>query len=113
MNADIRDKQFDCRKDWEESHRRGKIAGGIFIVLAGVLFLLKKSGVEFPYWLLSWKTLLIAAGIVSLIKHGFKRFFGLIPIAIGICFILTEEFSLPQVGQYIWPVAIIAIGLIM
>ncbi|MDP2386434.1 MAG: LiaF-related protein [Bacteroidota bacterium] len=113
MNTDIRDKQFDCRKDWEESHRRGKIAGGIFIVLAGVLFLLKKSGVEFPYWLLSWKTLLIAAGIVSLIKHGFKRFFGIFPIAIGVIFILTEEYKIPHVGQYVWPVAIILFGLVM
>ncbi len=113
MNAFMRGKQFDCKKDWEETHRRGKIAVGIVIVLAGVLFLLKKSGVEFPHWLLSWKTLLIAAGTVSLIKHGFKRFFGLFPIAIGVIFILTEEFKVPHLGQYVWPVAIIAFGLIM
>ena len=113
MNTEMKDRQFDCRKEWEDSHRRGKIAGGIFIVIAGVLFLLKKTGVEFPHWLLSWKTLLIAAGLVSFIKHGFRKIFWIFPVAIGVIFILTEEFQVPHISQFIWPVAIILIGLMI
>ncbi|HEY1040784.1 MAG TPA: DUF5668 domain-containing protein [Bacteroidia bacterium] len=111
MNTEMKDRQFDCRKDWEDSRRRGKVLGGIFVVAAGVLFLLRRAGVEFPHWLLDWPMLLIAAGIVSLFKHGFKRFFGFVPIAIGVFFILSREFNMPHISQFIWPVVIILIGL--
>jgi predicted membrane protein len=108
-----RDNQFEGKKEWQESHRRGKIAVGVFVVLAGVLFLLKRTGVEFPHWLLSWKTFLIAAGVVSLIKHKAKKVFGFFLIAIGSMYVLAEECSLPHIGQFIWPIAIILFGLAM
>ena len=51
-------------REMEKANRRGKVAGGLLIITAGVLFLLRETGTELPYWVFSWKTILIAIGLV-------------------------------------------------
>lgn len=100
-----------CRREWDKRQRRGKVAGGILLVAIGILFFMKRAGVEFPEWLFSWKTLLIGLGIISGIKHGFKRFMWLVPVLIGTLFIVADNTGIEGFKQFIWPVAIIMIGL--
>jgi hypothetical protein len=38
----------------EKSHRRGKIVGGIFIIIIGSLFLARELGVDLPQYLFTW-----------------------------------------------------------
>ncbi|MCD6065643.1 MAG: hypothetical protein K0S33_469 [Bacteroidetes bacterium] len=102
---------MECKKDWDLRHRRGKIGGGIVVVTAGVLFFLKKAGVEFPDWILSWKMLLIGFGFIAAIKHGFKKMVWIIPILIGTAFIVADYVPNIHIGQFIWPVVIILLGL--
>ena len=58
---------------WETNNRRGKIAGGVLIVLLGSLYLARELGAMIPYWVFSWKMFLIMMGLVVGIKSSFKR----------------------------------------
>lgn len=71
-------------------HRQSKILTGVFVVLFGTLFFLARAGVAIPHWLYSWKMFIIAAGIVTLYKHGFRHFFGYILVALGGIFLINE-----------------------
>ncbi len=100
----------DVWKDWERSHRRGKIIGGIFVVLAGSLFLARELGAQLPEWLFTWQMLLIAIGVVSLIKHRFRKAGSFIPIAIGGIFLVSEFYPAMAIKPLLWPILIIMIG---
>jgi len=103
------DKQ-DAMKEWEGERRRGKIFGGIFIVIIGVLFLIRELGVMIPEWLFTWQMLLIAIGVFSGFKHSFKNISWIILILIGFAFLLKEFAPWFHLGKFVWPVAIILVG---
>lgn len=105
--------QDEMWKQWEKEHRRGKILGGIFIVIIGSLFLARELGVVFPEWLFTWKVLLIALGIIHLLKHGFRRLGWLIPVTIGCIFLLSDMHPELAIKPLIWPILIILVGLII
>jgi predicted membrane protein len=100
-------------QDWEKSHRRGKVAGGLMIVVIGTLFLGREMGAELPAWLFSWKSLLIGFGLVGFIKHGFRRWGWMVPILIGSAFILGDQYPEMSIRPFLWPVLLILIGLIV
>lgn len=100
-------------KDWEKSHRRGKVAGGFMIVVIGALFLGKEMGADLPTWLFSWKTLLIGFGLVGFIKHGFRRWGWMVPILIGSALIIGDQYPDMNIRPILWPVLLILIGLIV
>src|ERR1051325_4495244 len=113
QDANQNQNKEDLWKQWEADHRRGKVVGGIFIVIAGALFLGRALGADLPYWLFSWKTMLIAIGLFIGFKHRFRRWGWLFPIVIGSAFLAADVF--PDVIQkpILWPVIIIAAGLVM
>lgn len=110
---DLNQNREDVWKQWEAEHRRGKVIGGIFVVIVGALFLFRALGAELPYWLFSWKTLLIGIGIFMGIKHRFRNWGWLFPVAVGGAFLAADVF--PDVVQkpVLWPLLIILFGLIM
>ncbi len=94
-----------------KSHRRGRIAGGILIILFGVLYLLRTMKVDVPAYLLSWPVILMGIGFVVLIKHKFRKFHGYLLIIIGKLFLLASWYPDVINKQMIWPIMIILIGL--
>ncbi len=100
----------DARR-WERSHQRGKIAGGLLIVIAGSLFLARELGVELPRWLFSWKTLLIGFAVVLFARHGFRRPGWIIPLLIGVALIIADLYPTLALKSFVWPVLIIMLGL--
>ncbi|MES2565255.1 MAG: hypothetical protein V4565_00210 [Bacteroidota bacterium] len=98
-------------KQMEKSHTRGKILGGILLVVAGSLFLARELGAEIPFWVLTWKTLLIAVGLINGIKHNFRNAWWFILIVIGGVFLLGDIYPLINIKPFIWPVLIILFGL--
>ena len=55
---------------------------------------------------------LIAIGTFSVIKHEFKSFFGFVMLFLGAYFLLRNEFDFDfGLGQYIWPLGLIALGI--
>ena len=99
--------------NWEKRHKTGKILAGLFIIIAGILILLKQMGTEIPHWILSWEMILIVVGFVSLIKHSFKKTSGYVLILIGATFMLHDFMPDYINPRFLWPVLIIFIGLTM
>ncbi len=100
-------------KQTEQSQRRGKVVGGILVVAAGSLFLAKELGADIPHWLFSWKTFLIALGIITGVKHNFRNAWWFFLVAIGGVFLLGDFYPMMNIKPFIWPVLIILFGLMM
>jgi len=96
---------------WHKGHRRGKIIGGIVVVIFGLLFLLREANVPIHKDLLSWQTILIAIGVIGLVKHKFKKIGGYILILLGGLFLFKEWYPDMINVKFIWPVLIIFFGL--
>ena len=113
-------------KDYREEERRprlrdefrrrndstGHVWTGIFLLVIGGIALAKSLGVPVPRWLFSWQMLLIAIGFFIGFKKGFRDGGWFVPIIIGTAFLLNEFFLDGQLRQHIWPIALIAIGLL-
>ncbi len=98
---------------WEAEHKRGKIIGGIFVVIAGALFLGRELGAEIPYWVFTWKTLLIAIGLYVGLKHRFRRWGWIVPVIVGSAFLAVDLCPALNIKPLLWPTLIIVVGLIM
>lgn len=110
---DLNTKREDMWSQWEAEHKRGKIIGGIFVVIAGALFLGRELGAEIPYWVFSWKMLLIAIGLYVGLKHRFRRWGFIMPIIVGATFLTIDLFPTLTIKPLLWPILIILFGLIM
>jgi len=101
----------DSFRQYEKSHKRGKVIGGIFVVIAGCLLLARQMGVDLPFWIFKWYTIIIALGLIVGFKHGFKNFSWLIPIIIGSIFLVSEVYPELAIKPLLWPIAVIVAGL--
>lgn len=110
-NQNINQQNDEMWQQFEKSHMRGKISGGILVVLAGSLFLAKELGADIPHWIFTWKTLLIGIGLVMGVKHGFTRPGWLIAILVGGVFLLVDLFPAIAIKPLLWPIVIILFGL--
>ncbi len=113
---DINDMQNEDKHSvlsWQNEHSRGKIAAGFFVVVFGMLFLLKELNFPIASWIFTWPMFLIAAGTVTLIKHKFRKISGYVLILIGKLFLL-KHFAPDLINfKIIWPLLIILFGVTM
>ena len=100
-------------KDRATRHRQSKILAGLFIITFGVLFLLERQGMPIADWVVSWKTIVIAAGIVTLFKHKFRHFFGYALIIVGGAFLINDFQPGTVDKNLILPVVVILFGVMM
>ena len=89
---------------------KGRVWGGLFIVLIGGALLAQRLGLPFPPWLFTWPVLLIAIGLFVGLRHGFRSFGWIVPVAIGGVFLAPEIFNV-NIDRLVWPVILIAVGL--
>lgn len=106
-------KEENMWEQWEADHKRGKRIGGLFVVIVGALFLAKELGAEIPYWVFSWKTMLIAIGLFIGLKHRFRRWGWIFPVIIGATFLTLDLFPALTIKPLLWPIIIIIFGLVM
>jgi predicted membrane protein len=100
------------KENSNSNFRNGRALGGLVIITVGTLLLVKKMGVDLPGWIFSWEMILITIGIYIGARHRFKDLKWLIPVAIGVAFLIGDEINM-DIHRYIWPIIIIAIGLVM
>lgn len=94
-----------------QDNHPGRIMGGLLIVAIGVLLLARQAGVEFPRWILSFETILIALGLYLGFRHSFRGFGWFIPILIGGFLLIDDFYPYYDIGDFFWPIIIIGIGL--
>lgn len=98
--------------DFKPKNNDGNIAFGFIILGIGIILLLRKAGIFIPDWVTTWPMILIVIGIFAVIKHEFKSFFGFVMLFLGAYFLLKNEFNFDfGLGQYIWPLGLIALGI--
>lgn len=92
-------------------HKNKRIMFGAFIILAGIFILAKKIGVPFIHYPI-WPIVLIVVGIVSGIKHNFRRPFSWILILIGTLH-LIPRFTIFGIlsTHFIFPIILMGVGL--
>jgi predicted membrane protein len=110
---EVREQQDKDWKDMERRDRRGKITGGLLVVAIGSLFLARELGVEIPFWVLSWKMLLIGIGLVTAVKHKFLNPGWLLLVGVGGVFLLTDIYPDTQIKPLLWPILLIFVGLLI
>lgn len=115
----------DNREDWFRQHarrndeyfrihaKRNHRFGGLFLLLIGVVLLMRESGVFFPYWFFTWPMILIAIGIFSGLRHGFRSFGWVIMILVGAAFLADEVLTGNNIKHFLWPALLVLFGLIM
>lgn len=94
---------------------RRAVAGLLLIVAGGLLLLDRLDLLSFnlSYYLISWKTLLIAIGIITISNHS-NRTTGAILIGLGLLFWLPELIDYRvRFSTIFWPAILIGIGLII
>jgi predicted membrane protein len=111
MTENINEGQEIQRYEEEPRRKNFHIWMGLFILGIGVVFLLKQSGVLFPDWLFTWPMILIAIGVFSGIKHGFRPGGWIMILLIGGIFLADSMISGISIQQYAWPCLFIIIGL--
>lgn len=99
--------------EYEKQQRNGRIWGGLILVAVGVAFLLRTLNYDLPYWLFSWPMILILVGIYNLGKHGFTRPFGMIPLAIGLVFLVEKTTPGLEIVKIALPALAIVFGVWM
>lgn len=92
--------------------RKGRIFAGLILLIAGGALLLRNLDlVLLPWWLFTWPMILIAVGLISGVKHGFRGGFWLVFMLLGVLFLFNEIDPTLHLKRFIAPIAIIAVGL--
>lgn len=96
----------------ESKFKSGRVMGGIVVLIVGLVLLAQKAGANMPEWLFTWPMIIVAAGIFVGAKDRFRDWGWLIPVAVGVIFLLHESFD-GYSWHNLWPVMIIIAGVTM
>ena len=94
-------------------YMRGRLWTGVFILLIGVVLLLKVSNVIPPEWswVYTWPVFLIALGMFIGLRHGFRGITWLILMLLGGAFLADHMYPDMELRRYTWPFILIILGL--
>jgi len=88
---------------------------GIIILAIGAVLLLDRLEYDLlPYWLISWKTLLIALGVGIGLRKNFQGIGWLVLIVVGGFFMIEDIPGIDfDTRRFIFPVVIISVGILI
>jgi len=115
MESEEQNKTNDVKETVYDRHhpRSGRVLGGFILIGVGLILFLDKMGCYFPDWVFTWKMLLIVIGFYVGARHVFRGTGWLIPIIIGGLFLAEDLIPGFAIGQFVWPIVIVVIGLFM
>jgi predicted membrane protein len=100
--------------DQNDKQKNNKVLAGAFVLIIGVIFLIRELHFFFfPWWLFKWYTLLIVIGVYSGLKHNFRNVAWIILVGIGLLNLLDNALPFTHLGDAIVPLIIIAFGIRM
>lgn len=94
-----------------KSSNNGRLWAGLIVVVVGLLFLARSLRVDLPYWVFSWKTLIIGIGLYVGARQSFRPGGWMIAVLVGGVFIADDYLDELYLRPYIIPIIIIGIGL--
>lgn len=100
-------------KRCNNTNTNGKVMAGIVLFIVGIVLFARQLGVEFPYWLFRWEMFLIILGIFIGAKHSFKRNGWLVPVFIGVFFLLDDWVIGVELKRFFFPTLILIIAAAM
>ena len=86
---------------------------GLFFILIGIGYLLKRLNVGLPEWLFGWETILILIGLYLGISNRFRDHTWAILIVLGLVFLLDDLLPDLSIRRLIWPIGMIVVGVII
>ncbi|WP_069658152.1 LiaF transmembrane domain-containing protein [Arcticibacter eurypsychrophilus] len=89
----------------------GKKWAGLIFLFIGVVLLVRSLGVLIPDWLTSWPMILIAVGIFTGNRQNYRNPTSVILIVIGVVFLVARIIPGVDLGNFVFPVLVMAIGL--
>lgn len=96
--------------EYRRREQNSKILAGVLVIAFGTAFLLNVSGFNIPNWIYSWKMILIAVGLVSLVKHNFRKFSAYVMVGVGAVFLINNFEPGTINSKLILPIIVIGIG---
>ncbi|WP_423149155.1 LiaF transmembrane domain-containing protein [Rubrolithibacter danxiaensis] len=96
-----------------KNHRSGKVWVGFIMLIIGFILLIRSLGFFIPSWLISWPMLLIAWGVIIGVRHQFRHPAAYILLIIGTLFLSERVFPGLSLHEFLWPLAIIGLGLFL
>src|SRR3569623_2097030 len=107
MNETVNDIDYQ-----NKPRNNGKvIVGMVLLVIGGILLLKQFTYFDIPNWIWSWPSWILLWGLYSGAKHNWRNSSALILVFIGIAFMLNEAIPNIHMGAFIWPVAVIGVGI--
>ncbi|MFD2870888.1 LiaI-LiaF-like domain-containing protein [Mucilaginibacter ximonensis] len=89
----------------------GKAMAGIIMLLVGAVLLLKQFALfRFADWIFSFPMLMVVVGLYIGAKNNFRNLGWMIITFIGAAWLLDDVFPRFDLGEILWPVALIAFG---
>lgn len=99
----------------DSGHRfrnRDRLPGGVLLLGIGVLLLARQLGAPLPDWLFTWPMIPIVVGLFMGIKLQFRNPAWILPTFLGAVFLADQILPGVNLKPYIFPIAIIAVGLL-
>ncbi|MBB6609858.1 hypothetical protein H7F15_02300 [Pontibacter sp. Tf4] len=101
-------------KNWKNrtDNRNGRVMAGLLLIGIGLVLLASKMNLIFlPNWLFSWPMIPILVGLFIGFKHSFRNPAWILPVALGLIFLIDRFVPGISFKNYLWPVVVIVIGL--
>ncbi len=94
-----------------QKNNNGRFLLGLLLLTIGCILIFQRLVMPLPHWLFSWKTLLIAVGLIIGVQQNFRNPSWLILVMIGSIFLMGDLFPDFSIRYYALPIALIVIGL--
>jgi predicted membrane protein len=110
LNYQTREKDTDGFRN----RMTGRVLAGLMIITVGVLWLIDKANfIDVPHWLLSWPMIILGVGLYLGVRHNFRGPAWIIMVIIGGIFLLGQFDESLDFHDYMFPIIVIAIGLVL
>lgn len=90
----------------------GRVMAGGILVIVGSFLIAERMGADLPYWLFTWPMIPIVVGFFVGAKDSFRDWGWLIPVAVGVVFLVAQNVEGMSFNN-LWPVLVIVAGLCM
>jgi predicted membrane protein len=93
--------------------RSGRVLAGVILVGIGLVFLARQAGLDIPWWVFSWKMIVVAVGIFIGARRSFRPGIWMLFTGVGLLFLLNDIFFDYNLRHTFWPIMLIGFGLFM